>query len=294
MEHHNTYYGNNISESFKIGILINLVFIAVEVLFGFIANSVALIADAGHNFSDVVVLIFSWFAILISQRKPTDRYTYGLRRSTILVAILNTLLLIATVGFIAWEAIVRFKVEVEIKSNLVILIASLGIVVNGFTAWLFAKGKERDLNIKSAFLHFIADMLVSLGVVVGAVMISLTGINRIDSFISLMIAAFILYGTYKLLIDSINLALDAVPKNIDIAAIQSYFLHHEKIKSFHDLHIWALSTSETALTVHLVVEGFVDDSFIHDITDYISKIFNISHCTIQVEQAAQESCSACN
>jgi len=292
MTHQHTH-NNSISKSLKIGILINLLFIVVEVLFGFFANSMALIADAGHNFSDVVVLIFSWFAILITQRKPTERYTYGLRKSTILVAILNTLILIATVGFIAWGAIVRFNSEIEVKSNLVIMIASLGIIVNGFTAWLFAKGREHDLNIKSAFLHFVTDMLVSLGVVVAAIIISFTGLGWIDPLISLIIAAFILYSTYNLLIDSINLALDAVPKNIDIVLIQNYFANHDKIESFHDLHIWALSTSETALTVHLVV-ACVDDNFIHNTTDYIRKTFNINHCTIQVEQTSQKTCFMCS
>jgi cobalt-zinc-cadmium efflux system protein len=292
MTHQHTN-NNSISKSLKIGIFINLVFIVVEVLFGFFANSMALIADAGHNFSDVVVLLFSWFAILITQRKPTERYTYGLRKSTILIAILNTLILIATVGFIAWGAITRFNSVIEVKSNLVIMIASLGIIVNGFTAWLFAKGREHDLNIKSAFLHFVADMLVSLGVVVAAVIISFTGQGWIDPLVSLIIAAFILYSTYNLLIDSINLALDAVPKNIDIVSIQNYFANHDKIESFHDLHIWALSTSETALTVHLVV-ACVDDSFIHNTSDYIRKTFNINHCTIQVEQTSQKSCFICN
>jgi len=204
------------------------------------------------------------------------------------------MLLLATVGFIVWEAITRFKVDDEVRSNLVIIVASVGIVVNGITAWLFVKGKERDLNIKSAFLHFVADMLVSLGVVIAAVVIFFTGLSWIDPLISLMIAVFILNGTFKLLFDSINLSLDAVPKSIDIIAIQDYFTNHEKIKSFHDLHIWAMSTSETALTVHLVVEDSVDDDFIHKTTDYISSTFNINHCTIQVEQTAQESCTGCN
>ncbi len=294
MGHNHTDNDNSISRSFKIGILINIAFIILEVIFGIAANSVALIADAGHNFSDVVILIFSWFAIHISQRKPTNRFTYGLRRSTILVAILNTLLLIVTVGFIAWEAIARFSVEVEVRSNMVIIVASLGIAVNGFTAWLFAKGRERDLNIKSAFLHFVTDMLVSMGVVVGAVVISLTGFSLIDPIISLVIAGFILYGTYNLLIDSVNLALDAVPKNIDIVSIQNYLSNHKQIKSFHDLHIWALSTSETALTVHLVADSMIDDDFVHEIMEGLNTNFGIKHCTIQIEKNGSAFCSPCN
>lgn len=286
-QHTATHYGN----AFKIGIFINLIFIAVEAYFGFISSSTALLADAGHNLSDVLALVFSWFAIIVAHRKPNMRFTYGLRRTTILAAIVNTLLLIITVGFIAWEAIVRINSNSQIQGKTIIIVATLGIIVNGFTAYLFVKGKDHDLNIKSSFLHFVADALVSLGVVVAGVFIIITGQAWIDSVISIAIALIILYGSYRLLIDSVNLALDAVPKDIDITAVSTYLLSLKEVSSIHDLHIWALSTSETALTVHLVTNNPIDDSFLHDITDYLSTHFGIKHSTIQVEQCG---CIRCN
>jgi len=291
MEHEHSHSISNIGKAFRLGILINVLFIAIEVGFGLFSNSTALLADAGHNLSDVLALIFSWFAIIIAKRKPSLRFTYGLRRTTILTAIVNTLFLIVTVGFIAWEAIVHISSRPQIHSRIVIMVAFLGIIVNAFTAYLFMKGKEHDLNIKSAFLHFVADALVSLGVVVAGFIILITGVTWIDSVVSLIIGSFILYSSYKLLIDSVNLALDAVPKDIDINAVSEYLLGLKNVSSIHDLHVWALSTSETALTVHLVVDCFVDDNFIHDTSDYMSKIFNINHCTIQVEQLNIDICN---
>jgi cobalt-zinc-cadmium efflux system protein len=295
MGHDHQHSNSNIGNAFKIGILINIVFIVVEVVFGILSKSTALLADAGHNLSDVLALAFSWFAILISHRKPNLRFTYGLRRTTILAAIVNTILLIVTVGFIAYEAIIRLALNVQIQGKTVIVVASLGIVVNGFTAYLFMKGKDHDLNIKSSFLHFIADALVSLGVVIAGLAIILTGLTWIDSAVSIIIAIFILYSSYRLLIDSVNLALDAVPKNIDITEVSSYLQSLGSVVSIHDLHIWALSTSETALTVHLVTQNSIDDNLLHDITDYLSTNFNIRHSTIQVEQSNCEKCNnLCN
>ena len=295
MSRDHQHSSNNMGNAFKIGILINVVFIAVEVVFGILSKSTALLADAGHNLSDVLALAFSWFAILISHRKPNLRFTYGLRRTTILTAIVNTLLLIVAVGFIAYEAIIRLASNVQIQGSTVIIVALLGITVNGFTAYLFMKGKEHDLNIKSSFLHFVADALVSLGVVIAGIVIILTGLSWIDSLVSLIIAVFILYSSYRLLIDSVNLALDAVPKNIDINAVSKYLSGLKNVISIHDLHIWALSTSETALTVHIVIDGLVDDNFTHVVSDHISDNFNIKHSTIQVEQLNSEKCNnLCN
>jgi len=289
-QHTASSYGN----AFKIGIFINLIYIAFETFFGFNSKSNALLADAGHNLSDVLALAFSWFAIQISHRKPNLRFTYGLRRTTILTAIVNTLLLIVTVGFIAYEAIIRLALNVQIQGGMVIIVASLGILVNGFTAYLFMKGKEHDLNIKSSFLHFVADALVSLGVVVAGIIIYFTNLVWIDSVVSLAISIFILYSSYRLLVDSVNLSLDAVPKNIDINVVSSYLLSLENVESIHDLHIWALSTSETALTVHLIVNEVVDDNFLRGITEYLSNTFNIHHTTIQVEATNSLHCTSCN
>jgi len=294
MGHNHQHSNNSSGNAFKIGILINVVFIVFEVVFGILSKSTALLADAGHNLSDVLALAFSWFAILISHRKPSLRFTYGLRRTTILTAIVNTLLLIVTVGLIAYEAIVSLTSNVQIQGSTVIIVASLGIVVNGFTAYLFMKGKEHDLNIKSSFLHFVADALVSFGVVVAGLIIILTGLTWIDSFVSLIISVFILYSSYRLLIDSVNLSLDAVPKDIDLNEVSSYLTSLKNVDSIHDLHIWALSTSETALTVHLVVKEVVDDSFLHNITNYLNSKYNICHTTIQVESTDSMECKSCN
>jgi cobalt-zinc-cadmium efflux system protein len=292
---HHSHNAHNISDAFVIGILINIVFIGIEVFYGLVSNSVALLADAGHNFSDVITLLFSWFAILLSRLKPNFRFTYGLRRTTILSALLNTILLLSAVGFIIYEAIGRFRESAAIQSNTVIIVASAGIFVNGITAWLFLKGKDKDLNVRSAFVHFIADTFVSFGVVVGGIVIAFTGINMVDPIVSLCVAGFILYNSYDLLIDSVNLALDAVPKSIDLSLIQDYLLSHKEVKAIHDLHVWALSTSETALTVHLVTEDKLDNNFITPLTDYLQKTFNIGHCTIQVEQDGFDPCETpCN
>jgi cobalt-zinc-cadmium efflux system protein len=289
------HHSDSISNAFKLGILINIVFIVFEVFYGLISNSVALLADAGHNFSDVVTLLFSWFAIKLSRLKPTFRYTYGLRRTTILSALLNTLFLLSAVLVIIYEAIGRFRENAVIQGSTVIMVASVGILVNGLTAWLFLKGKDKDLNARSAFVHFMADTFVSLGVVVGGIVIALTGLNWVDPLVSLLVAGFIIYNSYDLLIDSVNLALDAVPRSIDLSLIQNYLLSHKEVKSIHDLHVWALSTSETALTVHLVTENKLDNNFITPLVDYLEKTFNIRHSTIQVEQDGFAPCETpCN
>jgi len=273
----------NLNNAFKTGIAINILFIIVEALFGLFSNSMALIADSGHNFGDVLALIFSWIAIILSQRKPTLKYTYGFRRSTILIALLNTLILFVAVGFIVWGTIERINNPVLINTNSVIIVAAVGIAVNGFTAWLFLKGEKHDLNIRSAFIHFIADALVSLGVVVAGVIMALTGITWIDSIVSFVIIAVILYSSYHLLIDSLNLALDAVPENINVDAISEYLKNLPVVDSIHDLHIWALSTTDTALTVHLATCEQTDVNFISNIQRQLYDRFNIEHATIQVE-----------
>ena len=204
MEHnHSLNYDIKLGNAFKIGITINIIFVTIEALFGYLSNSMALIADAGHNLSDVLALAFSWIAIILSQRKPTMKFTYGFRRSTILIALLNTILLLAAVAFIVYETIERLKRTAEINANSVMIVASIGIVVNAFTAWLFLKEKNHDLNVRSAFVHFVADALVSMGVVVAGVIMAFTGIQWIDSLVSFTIVAVILYSSYHLLIDSI-------------------------------------------------------------------------------------------
>jgi cobalt-zinc-cadmium efflux system protein len=273
----------NLGNAFKIGISINIVFIIIEASYGFLSNSMALVADAGHNLSDVLALVFSWVAVILSQRKPTLKFTYGFRRSTILIALLNTVLLLAAVVFIVWETIERMGKPLEINSNSVITIAAIGIAVNGFTAWLFVKGKKHDLNIRSAFVHFIADALVSLGVVVAGIIMAFTGIVWIDSIVSFAIIAVILYSSYHLLIDSVTLALDAVPENVNIEAVRIYLQSLPEVSDIHDLHIWALSTTDAALTVHLATNTQTDVTFITNIQHQLHEQFDIEHATIQVE-----------
>ena len=284
MEHNHSHSSNiNLGNAFKIGISINIVFIIIEASYGFLSNSMALVADAGHNLSDVLALIFSWVAVILSQRKPTLKFTYGFRRSTILIALLNTVLLLAAVVFIVWETIERMGKPLEINSNSVITIAAIGIAVNGFTAWLFVKGKKHDLNIRSAFVHFIADALVSLGVVVAGIIMAFTGIVWIDSIVSFAIIAVILYSSYHLLIDSVTLALDAVPENVNIEAVRIYLQSLPEVSDIHDLHIWALSTTDAALTVHLATNTQTDVTFITNIQHQLHEQFDIEHATIQVE-----------
>jgi len=287
---HSHSHNNNLSTAFKIGIGINILFIAVETLTGFFSNSMALIADAGHNLSDVLALVFSWIAVIISQRKPTLKFTYGFRRSTILVALLNTILLLVAVGFIIFETVGRLRNPVEINAGSVSFVAAIGIIVNGFTAWLFMKGKKKDINIRSAFVHFVADALVSLGVVIAGIIMVLTGIQWIDSLVSFLIIAVILYGSYNLLIDSVNLALDAVPENIKIEAVRDYLADLPEVTGVHDLHIWSLGTTDAALTVHLSTKVQTNVNFISSIQHELHTTFDIEHSTIQIEFGGMDDC----
>ena len=295
MEHNHSHsHDMNLGNAFKIGISINIVFIVVEAVYGFLSNSMALVADAGHNLSDVLALVFSWIAVILSQRKPTLKFTYGFRRSTILIALLNTILLLAAVAFIVWETIQRLGKPLEINSNSVITVAAIGIAVNGFTAWLFMKGKKHDLNIRSAFVHFIADALVSLGVVVAGIIMAFTGIVWVDSLVSFAIIAVILYSSYHLLIDSVNLALDAVPENVNIQAVRDYLKSLPEVSDIHDLHIWALSTTDAALTVHLATNTQTDVTFITNVQHQLHQQFDIEHATIQVEYGKADCETNCN
>jgi cobalt-zinc-cadmium efflux system protein len=289
---HDHFHTNDLKlgNAFKTGITLNILFIIAEALSGYFSNSMALIADAGHNFSDVLALVFSWIAVILSQRKPTLKFTYGFRRSTILVALLNTILLLLAVGFIIYETILRIRKPMEINSDIVMIVAAIGIGVNAFTAWLFLKGKKNDLNIRSAFTHFVADALVSLGVVVAGILMAITGIQWIDSVGSFVIIAVILYGSYNLLIDSVNLALDAVPENIKIEHVRDYLDRLPEVTGVHDLHIWSLGTTDAALTVHLATSVQTDINFITTIQHQLNEQFNIGHSTIQVEYGGMEDC----
>ena len=218
------------------------------------------------------------------------KFTYGFRRSTILIALLNTILLLAAVTFIIYETVHRLNNPMKIDAICVMIVATIGIIVNAFTAWLFMKEKNHDLNIRSAFVHFIADALVSLGVVVAGVIIAFTGIQWIDSLVSFAIIAVILYSSYNLLIDSVNLALDAVPENIRIEEVGEYLKNLPEVTGVHDLHIWALSTTDAALTVHLSTREQADINFIISIQNHLHERFRIEHATIQIEFGSMEDC----
>jgi cobalt-zinc-cadmium efflux system protein len=287
---HSDNVEHSLGNAFKTGIVLNIVFVAIEALFGFFSNSMALVADAGHNLSDVLALAFSWIAVYLSQKKPTLKFTYGFRRSTILIALLNTILLLVAVCFIAYETFFRLNNPGVINSGYMMAVAATGIGVNAFTAWLFMKGRNRDLNIRSAFLHFVADALVSFGVVVAGILIALTGLQWIDSLVSFAIIGVILYSSYHLLIDSVNLALDAVPDNIKIGEVSKFLESLPEVTGIHDLHIWALGTTESALTVHLSTSTQTDISFISSIQLQLKERFSIDHTTIQVEFGGTDEC----
>lgn len=276
---HEQTYGR----AFAIGIGLNVAYVIVEVAYGLIIDSSALLADAGHNLSDVLSLVFAWFAMAISQKRPEKKFTYGLRRSTILVSILNALLLFGAAGVIGWEAWQKFQNPVDIPGNTVMIVAGFGLVINTATALLFMKGQKEDLNLKGAFLHMAADAGVSLGVVISGLLIHLTGAMWIDPATSFLILIVILYGTWGLFIDSINLALDAVPKDIDYEEVENFLKHHEEVESIHDLHIWAMSTTENVLSVHIVLKTGKSDEFLKKIKERLRERFNIHHSTIQVE-----------
>jgi len=274
----------NFDRAFAIGVLLNAGFVSVEVAFGLMSNSLALLADAGHNLSDVLALLLAWGAGVLARKQPTQRHTYGLRRTSVLAALLNALVLLVAVGGIAWEAVLRLSHPEMVQSGTVIGVASLGILVNGFTAWLFMSGKEHDVNIKSAYLHMASDAAVSLGVVLAALAMQFTGWLWLDPVMSLTISVVIAVGTWGLLRESFNLALDAVPSALDANKVASYLASLPGITAVHDLHIWAMSTTEVALTVHLVKpDALLDDGLLARINHDLREQFNIDHTTIQLE-----------
>ena len=274
----------NYNRAFAIGVGLNLAFVVVEIIFGLFANSLALLADAGHNFSDVLGLLLAWGASVLGNRLPSARRTYGFRRSSILAALLNALILLIAIGAIAWEAIDRLIHPDVVATGTVMIVAFIGVIINTATALLFMGGKEHDLNIRGVYLHMAADAAISLGVVLGAFMIAITSWVWIDPALSLGIAAAIGIATWRLLRQSLDLSLDAVPEQIDLPAVQSFLGRLPGVVEIHDLHIWAISTTETALTVHIVKpEAIVDDDWLAEISDDLRQQFNIGHATIQIE-----------
>jgi cobalt-zinc-cadmium efflux system protein len=271
--------------AFAIGTVLNIAYIIVQVVFGIMAHSLALLADAGHNFGDVLGLLLAWGASHLARTRPTPRRTYGLGRSSILAAIANAVLLLIAVGGITWEAIRRFGSPGEVGGRTVMIVAAIGVVINGATAMFFFAGRKRDLNIRGAFLHMASDAAVSARVVLAAVIIIFSGWHWIDPATSLAINAVIIWGTWSLLRDSMAMALDLVPPNLDPTAVRQYLETRSGITAVHDLHIWSLSTTEIALSAHLVKpDAASDDETLTRICDDLACRFDIRHITIQFER----------
>lgn len=288
---HSHAHAVDFGRAFAIGIVLNTAFIGAEVVFGLLSSSLTLLADAGHNLSDVMGLLLAWGATSLERRSPTKRFTYGLRRTSVLAALANAILLLVSIGAIAAEAIRRFSEPSTVAGSTMIWVAAVGVVVNGFTAWLFAGGREGDLNIRGAFLHMSADAAVSAGVVIAGFIILKTGWWLLDPISSLVIVAIILVGTWGLLRDSINLVLDAVPRGIDPTAVQRYLEELPGVAAIHHLHVWGLSTTETACTAHVVKrDPELDDLLLKQIARGLHNQFGIEHTTIQFERCDGAEC----
>ncbi|MDB5434134.1 MAG: cation efflux family protein [Phenylobacterium sp.] len=293
---HHHHAPADMGRAFAIGVGLNTLFVAVEVTAGFWAHSMALLADAGHNLSDVLALMLAWGATILARRAPSGRRTYGLRKGTILASLANAVFLLMAVGAIASESIQRLSSPSVIGTGTVMLTAALGVAINTVTALLFMRGAKADLNARGAFLHMASDAAVSVAVVIGAGVIALTGLEWIDPALSLAIAVFIVFGTWGLLRDSVNLALDGVPREIDAAEVRAWLAALPGVEEIHDLHIWAMSTTETALTAHVIrpaarLENEDDgDSFLHNACEGLALRFNIGHATLQVETDADSAC----
>ena len=278
----------NYRKAFAIGIALNVSYVAVEAAFGLFAHSLALVADAGHNLSDVLSLLLAWGASEFGQSKPSKRFTYALRSSSILASLANAIILLIAIGAIAWEAFQRFSQPQEVPAVTVMVVAGFGVLINAATALLFMSGRHRDLNIKGAFLHMAADAGVSLGVVLAGLAIKLTGQYWIDPAMSLVIVAVIAIGTWGLLRESIRLALQAVPEGVDLERVEHYLASLPDVTAVHDLHIWPMSTTQTALTAHLEMpNGSGGDEFLHNVCQHLHDEFQIEHSTIQIEQNAK-------
>lgn len=282
--HHHTD-GQDYGTAFAIGVALNVVFVVIEAAYGFYGNSLALLADAGHNLSDVLGLLLAWTGHVLGKVRPTENRTYGLRSTTILAALFNALLLIFAVGGIAWEAIGRFSNSDDVAAPTVIVVALIGVVINTATALLFMKGRHNDINLRGAFLHMAADALLSLGVAIAGGIILYTGWHWVDPMTSLVIAVVIFLATWQLLRDSFDLAMQSVPKHICLGDVEDYLTTLPGVHAVHDLHVWAISTTETALTAHLVKPSIEsDDAMLKQIAHDLEHDFRINHTTIQIER----------
>lgn len=290
-DHHGHSHGHHHAlpadhgRAFALAIGINTLFVAIEFIYGFIANSTALMADAGHNLSDVLGLALAWGAAVLAKRAPSKHFTYGLRGTSIVAALMNALLLMLACGAIAWEAAQRFAHPPPVAGMTVSVVAGIGVIVNVFSAWLFMAGSKGDLNIRAAYQHMAADAATSVGVVLSGIVIMYTGWTWLDPAVSLVIVVMIVIGTWSLLRESVQLVLAGVPPSIDSTRVSAFLAQQDGVSEVHDLHIWAMSTTETALTAHLVMPGgYPGDACVDAIGEKLRADFNIAHCTLQVEE----------
>ncbi len=284
MTHGHSHAASHYGRAFAIGVVLNLSFVVVEAVYGRLSHSLALIADAGHNLNDVLGLVLAWGAMLLARRGPTPERTYGFRRSSILAALTNAAVLLVGVGAIAWEALGRLNQTGPIREGVVIWVALIGVLINAGTALMFISGRKADLNLRGAFTHMAGDALISLGVALTGLAILGTGWFWLDPAVSLVIVAFIVYGTWGLLRDSLNLALDAVPEGIDMKGIKDYLAGLPTCVDVHDLHVWGVSTTEAALTAHVVMaQAACDDALLARTATDLRQRFGIEHTTLQVE-----------
>jgi cobalt-zinc-cadmium efflux system protein len=286
--HSHGHAASDFGRAFAIGIALNLTFVVVEIAYGIYGHSVALISDAGHNLGDVLGLAVAWGAIALARRPPTPRYTYGLGGTSILAALFNALFLLIAVGAISWEAIIRLMHPAPVAADIVMIVAAIGVAVNGATALLFASGRKGDLNIGGAFTHMLADAVIAAGVVVTGLVIKLTGAAWLDPVASLFVNALIVWGTWTLLRDSFAMSVNAVPPAIEPDEVRRFLESLPGVMRLHDLHIWAMSTTETALSGHLVMPRGGGDAFLTRTCAELQRRFGIGHVTLQIESEAME------
>ena len=293
-EVHHHHAPPDYNRAFAAAVVLNAGFVIVEAVFGFMSGSLALLTDAGHNLSDVMGLLLAWGAAALAKKRPSPRRTYGYSSATIIASVFSGLLLMGAVGAIGWEAVNRLFSPTQPAGMTIIVVAGIGVVINTATALFFLSGKDHDLNIRGAFLHMAADAGISLGVVVSGVLILFYGWNWVDPVISLFIAAAIFFSTWGLLRDSLDLAVDAVPRNVDPDAVRAYLTGLPGVNTIHDLHIWPMSTTDTALTAHMVMDEFPDnDEFLGEVARVLANRFSIKHPTIQMERSGA-SCRQAN
>jgi len=284
--HHHQVNLTSVNRAFIIGIILNMAFVVIEAVVGLSIHSLSLLSDAGHNLADVASLALSLIAFRLMKVKPNDRYTYGYKKTTILVALLNGAVLLLSLGAIGWEAVQRLMTPEPLPGKTISIVAGIGIAVNAVTALLFLRNKDSDLNIRSAFLHLMSDAIVSAGLVVGGIIILFTGYYWIDAALSLIVAIVILYSTWQLLKDSLRLSLDGVPEGIEISKIKETIDKVAGVKDFHHIHVWAISTTENALTAHLVVDRNASMDFVEGLKQTIKHALlhqNIQHATLEIE-----------